>query len=271
MWMFPFAFEDPAKAAERRVARAQRALAKKQPWPEVKPVRPDAVWEDVGIIADTFAPHNPLAAIFPDVVVGIEDGVESPDGRLRYVRQPLPLYHGLPVGQSRSDYGGDSRAYFDAEIDVPALHYRSRFEGCTAGRWEVWMGLAPLELWTQRSGIKAATGDVVLGGLGMGWLLSEIAAKPSVKSIVVVERDKMLLDWFGRRLCAALPKVKDVLCADVFEVAERFDYGKTRFVLDIWPTLGDAKWDRRLEKLRNDGARCWAWGSARGAQRNWPR
>jgi len=228
----------------------------------VKPVRADRVCaSDVGIIAATFAPRNPLAAIFPDVKAAGEN-VVSPSGTLRYELRRLPLYAGLQI-TAGGDYTDGARAFFDAEIAIPALHYRKPTT-YNPDKWETWMGLTPLEMWSQRSGVQAATGDVVLGGLGMGWLLSEIAAKPTVKTIIVVERDKALLDWFGMQLCATIPKVEDVVCADVFEVASKLNTGKTRFVLDIWPSTSDAKWDRRLRELRATGARCWAWGSPRG-------
>lgn len=261
MWFAPM-FEDPEKARQRAVRRAESALARKLPWPEVRPVRADRTTaEDVGIIADTYAPHNPLAAIFPEVKAPGEN-VVSPSGTLRYELRRLPLYAGLPIAAG-GDYTDGARAFFDAEIAIPTLHYRKPTTH-NPEKWETWMGLTPLEMWSQRSGIRAATGDVVLGGLGMGWLLSEIAAKPTVKSIVVVESDRALLDWFGRQLCATLPKVKDVICADVFAVAQKLDTGKARFILDIWPGASDAKWDRRLRELRATGARCWAWGSPRG-------
>lgn len=259
MWMFPM-FEDPVKTRERAVRRAQRALEHKVPWPEVKPVRYDRVSDDVGVVASTYVVHNPLAEIFPDVGA---DGIVDPSGTLRYTTKPLPLYSGLIIGSSPADYGGDSKLYFDADMLLPTLHYLRN----ATDTWHPWMGLTPLEMWSQRSGIMAAQGDVILGGLGMGWLLSQIAAKRTVKSIVVVEKDKNLLDWFGTKLCEGIPKVKAVVHSGVFEYADsrRDDYASLRFILDIWPDLGDAKWDRRLKRLRALGATCWAWGSPRGS------
>ncbi len=35
----------------------------------------------------------------------------------------------------------------------------------------IWMSLTPMEMMTQRSGVQAARGTVVIGGLGLGWLL----------------------------------------------------------------------------------------------------
>ena len=57
--------------------------------------------------------------------------------------------------------------------------------------------MTPAEMLTQRSGVQAAEGTVVLGGLGLGWLLRKVCEKPSVERVIVVEKSQELLDWYG--------------------------------------------------------------------------
>lgn len=243
-------------------ARLKRALDNKLQFDQIKPSRVNG--NDVGIIASSFKPHNPLDEFFPDVD---GNGVLSPLGNLRYIKMRLPVEMGLPIASCSDLFHDPVRAFFDEEIDIAALHFKADLD---PSGWKVVMSLTPIELWTLRSGIRAATEHVVLGGLGMGWMLSQIAAKPRVKSIVVVENNLELLDWFGTRLCKKVEKVVEVIHDDIFEVAKKFDFSATRFVIDIWSSLGSASCDGRLKKLRRDGARVWAWGSPRGVRDvNW--
>lgn len=233
-------------------ARSRAAIERARAWP----IDPPKSRHDVGIIASTFAIENPLAEIFPQVP---SNGLIYNE-RLKYQVKTLPVHEGLHIGSSSSLFADGPRAFFDAPVQIPILmHYRTR--GFT--EWEIWMSLTPMEVWTQASGIRAATGRVVLGGLGMGWLLRQIAKKPTVKEIVVVENDKDLLDWFGQTLCAATPKVSEVICGDFWEHAHKMDLKRDRFVADIWPGLGEADNSIDLARLRATGAKVWAWGSAR--------
>lgn len=237
---------------EQRESRAKLALRNKKPWNELRPPRSHS---DVGIIASTFAEENPLDEIFPDVP---EEGIEF-DGRLRYVKQLLPFGRGLPIRAGDSIWQDHARAFFDEDVHVPTLAFR---EDRSFG-WDIWMSIVPMELWTQASGIQASTGHVVLGGLGMGWLLRQIAKKPTVKKITVIEKDKGILDWFGNEVCRRTPKVVEVRCGDFWEEAKTFDVKKVRFIADIWKSNGEAEYDKNLIALRASGAKVWAWGSAR--------
>lgn len=211
---------------------------------------------DVDIKAESWKPENPLDEVFPDVKPGLSSskgGVKDPTGTWTYHRMILPKGEGLAISSSPDLWSEPGYAYFTADIIVPAL--------CAGAI--TWMSLTPMEIWSQTSGIQAATGHTVVGGLGMGWLLRQIAKKPTVTSITVVEKDQRLLDWYGNTICANTPKVKDIICADIYDVARNFDFKKTKFVLDIWESNGRAVYDRQLQELRDDGARVWAWGCAR--------
>lgn len=238
--------------------RAKAVLANKKPWPGLKP---PGGHKDIGIIAKTFVAENPLDEVFPKVP---KDGLTYKD-RLRYLKKELPLYAGLPISAADDLYHDGGRAYFDEPVDIPTLQYHLKpdQQPWEHNRWDVWMSLTPMEMWSQRSGVQAATGRVILGGLGMGWLMRQIAKKPTVKEIIVIEKDKDLVDWFGAQICKNTEKCTGLLVGDFWERAREFDLKRDRFIADIWPEMGDAQHDRSLAKLRATGAKVWAWGCVR--------
>lgn len=242
---------------------AELALNNPKPFSELKMPRG---MDNVCISAKTYNPENPLEDIFPNVKPGLprEDSLIDPTGNYMYSRMILSRGEGLLLRAGYSLWDSGSHAYFDEDIIIPALHYRGRGFG-----WDTWMSLTPMEIWTQQSGIIAATGHVIVGGLGMGWLLRQIAKKHTVKKITVVEKEQVLLDWYGTKLCEATPKVTDVICGDIYDVAPKFLAEKAKFVLDIWPSISDAEGDKKLQALRDAGAKVWAWGCARDPRPNW--
>ena len=236
--------------------RVAAVLKNPQPFDQIEPPTKYSSF-DVGVIASSFKPENPLEELFPGVD---KEGVTSPKGNLRYVKLPLPKGVGLPIAGLKSLWYDNARAYFNDDIDIPALWFRRPEEGC--GNWNVWMSLSPMEIWSSRSGVRAATKKVVVAGLGMGYLLRRVAEKPTVKEIVVIEKDQELLDWFGTELCTKTSKVKDVICDDIWNQVDKFE--NYRMLIDIWKGYGDAEWDPRLKELRKKRKYVWAWGSPRG-------
>jgi hypothetical protein len=123
----------------------------------------------------------------------------------------------------------------------------------------VWMSITPAEIISQRSAVRKATGKIVIGGLGLGWMLRKVCEKDSVEEVVVVEKSQELLDWYGYDLCRKYPKVKDVICNDIYAEVDR--HSDHIFLLDIWPTFRGASKDKRLKTCRRRlKKRLWAWG-----------
>ena len=122
------------------------------------------------------------------------------------------------------------------------------------------MSLTPSEMLTQRPGVQRAEGTVVIGGLGLGWLLRKVCEKETVERVIVVEKSQELLDWYGYDLCKRHPKVSDVICDDIYNQIGRHG-GNTTYLLDIWLLFTDARNDRRLAPWRRKlKKRLWAWG-----------
>jgi hypothetical protein len=195
-----------------------------------------------------------------------ENYVVSPGGRFAYRNRVLP------GGQPLRLFGASkAMVVWDGDVVIPMLldmtvddRTKSRFpETATmeerAKRAAVWMSMTPAEMLSQRSGVQSAEGTVVLGGLGLGWLLRKVCEKPSVERVIVVEKSQELLDWYGTALCQRYGKVSDVICDDVYNQFGK--HGANKYLLDIWLGFGEARRDSRFKALKRKlKRRLWGWG-----------
>ena len=94
-----------------------------------------------------------------------------------------------------------------------------------------------------------ASRTVVIGGLGLGWLLRKVCEKPDVERVIVVEKSQELLDWYGYRLCGRFEKAVEVICDDVYRQMGKHGVA-TRYLLDIWHLFSGAASDHRLDPFR---------------------
>ena len=216
--------------------------------------RDDLPWpKDDRLLLDvtTFPVHRLFPEQPPVDAASDDTHYKSPCGTwgYRYIKVPARERMRLWQGKRRGD------VWFTEDTALGILHEGGRPR-------EIWMSVTPAEIFSCRPGVRAATGRVVLGGLGLGWMLEKIHAKKTVKEIIVVEKSKELLDWYGTALCAKYPKVTAVVCDDVFTYAEKSQVDDTRWVLDIWQSFGDAADDWSVEKMRKRGMRVWAWGES---------
>lgn len=163
-------------------------------------------------------------------IVDLPQLVWSPERSFAYANRRLPRATELDLAQGHKR----GTVVFDADVVVPVLfkHVDNMYKPL-----EVWMGITPLEILTQRQGVRLSKGHVLLGGLGLGWLLWKVAAKKVVKKITVVEISQELLDWYGTELCARVAQETgteiEVICDDVLtHMGKHGD--DVRHIIDIW-------------------------------------
>jgi hypothetical protein len=142
--------------------------------------------------------------------------------------------------------------YFDGDVANPVLANRNL---------EPWMSPTPSEIMSQRPGIRAARGHVLVAGLGMGWLAGEICRKKGVRSVTVVERDQDIASFFGPGVVGPDGRPVPVRVDDFYATdLSGFD----SVIVDIWQGCGDAGWDDDFQKVKRDLAdrrvRVWGWG-----------
>lgn len=198
---------------------------------------------------------EPVAAS-DDIVKPHQCVQEDNNGNFFYCHRVLPAGTPLMIAQNRRR----GRVWFSTDIIVPILAAKCSGE-LRIRSSTTWMSLTPMEMLTQRKAILLAKGTVLIGGLGLGWLLSKVCAKPSVRKVIVVEKNKWIFDKIGSRLRELLPevrnKVTDWICDDVYNHVGK--HGEdTRHLLDIWPNYGGC--DSRFYECKKTVKHIWGWG-----------
>ena len=103
--------------------------------------------------------------------------------------------------------------YFDNKFSYLAL---------TEGN-NIWMSLNPNEIETMKSYINKARGNVLVLGLGMGYVPFMLSLKNCVKSITIVERDQEIINLFNELIYPSFPnkeKIK-IIKGDAVEYARK--------------------------------------------------
>lgn len=169
--------------------------------------------------------------------------------------------HTLPRGSALSLYQGQKRGRvrFTTDVVIPTIYNLEKKED---GHPKVWMSYTPAEVLTCRQGIRLAKGTVLLGGLGIGYMLRAIAAKKSVQKIILVENSQALLDWYGDRLVEEIRHISgkpiEVIVDDA--LAHIGQHGaEVRHIIDIWdsfPAYYSREWEAAAKTVRY----FWGWG-----------
>jgi len=174
--------------------------------------------------------------------------------------QNFILPKGEPLFTNQGTRRGD--VIFDDDVVIPKL-WKERTDN-------VWMSLTPMEMLTQRPGMRLARGHVLIGGLGMGWALKEIVKLKRVSRVTVAEASKDIVEWFGKDLVAkvAASSGKEVALIhdDAYAVAHNAFDAFDAFIFDIWSGYGGARHDFQWKTLKrraeSENKRAWAWGAS---------
>lgn len=189
----------------------------------------------------------------------------SPSRSFCYLRRTLPVGMPLDIAEGRRR----GRVLWTTPVTIPVLAQSKprSSNGALTGDLDTytWMSLTPAEVFTLRSGLQIASGDVMIGGLGLGWFLGRVCARASVRRVRVVELRKELIDWFRPAIETAFPAVltKQVewVAGNAWDHIDCFG-SETRNLIDIWPNYYDAPSDPILQEIRRtrNPAHLWCWG-----------
>ena len=279
MFGIPMFLMDPAfqkRQKERMEEERRERLAKPAtPW------SPDLKWEPrLNLQAKTWLSwrlfdvkptrhHNPNYEDKPEGKFEL-----SPSGEFMYCHKLLK--RGEMIGTISGSKTGD--VLFDDDVIIPGLHQRAR----NGERWRErpWMSITPMELMTQRPGLRFSKGHTIVAGLGLGWFLMQCRAKKSVKKVTLVEKSQELVDWLltSERIfdAAKIPSHKlapmEVVVGDAYEVIPKMKADVA--VIDIYEGYGgndfleDLTYKHRGGTLLPEERRCegigriWNWGKA---------
>lgn len=156
---------------------------------------------------------------------------------------------------------------------TPGLRVRAGTYRRLSRNGTVVMSNTPMEVATNREAYMAATGRVLINGLGLGMLLEAILSKPDVTYVRVIEIDQDVIDLVGPHF-AHDPRV-EIVHADAMTYkpakGEHFDYAWH----DIWDDIsGDnlpqmATLGRRYNKRVATKQGWWSREWVRADQRKW--
>jgi len=117
-------------------------------------------------------------------------------------------------------------------FEVPARFHFLKESGRT------WMSDVPVEQYSHQPVVDTLEGNVLIGGLGLGYIVKKLAMKDSVTSITVVEKSTNVITLVWKHLDVE-PKAK-IVHMDLFKFlkknTDKFDYA----FYDIWSGDGEA-------------------------------
>lgn len=116
---------------------------------------------------------------------------------------------------------------------------------------EIMMTDTGYERFSNLAVVKAAHGNVLIAGLGIGMILLPILNKPDVESVVVVEKERdvcnLVLPQLQEYLDFAVFRKLHVEVADIFAYRTEMTWDTVYF--DIWNTIDGAHY-QQMKKLR---------------------
>ncbi|WP_205660702.1 hypothetical protein [Aeromonas veronii] len=129
-------------------------------------------------------------------------------------------------------YSSCLRAIASGRVDafIPEGTYKRLKRGAT-----VVMSNSPMEVRTNRTFIRRAKGHVLINGLGLGMVLSEILKKPDVKSVTVIEASFDVIKLVAPTFVDE-PRV-NIIHADAFKYQPAEDACFDAVWHDIWDAI----------------------------------
>lgn len=124
-----------------------------------------------------------------------------------------------------------------------------------------WMSITPMELESHITHVLEATGDVLVGGLGMGYYITQIVSKPDVKSVVVIEKDMEVIEAYDKLMKTNPTYFSNnkltILHGDLFEILpdikDMFTFEFSYAYLDIWLDMCFDTISNDFEKINDPG------------------
>ena len=134
----------------------------------------------------------------------------------------------LPDGREIAPMG-----YFTESFSFPAVLENGR----------EWMTIKPNEMETMKEPIRAAYGNTVVFGLGLGYYAFMVSEKENVHSVTIIERDQNVISLFQEHLLPQFPhknKIR-IIQADAFDyLTHEMSRNVYDFAFaDIWHDISD--------------------------------
>jgi len=154
----------------------------------------------------------------------------------------------LPVVTARDAiFQGKGQSHYVLKTDM-IIHRLCEGKSYDGGDG-TWMSDCPQEIWSQKEIVDRAFGDVLVGGLGLGYIAKAINDSDAVRSVTVVERSKDVIKLVWKHLDVSKVRLVE---DDLFKYLKRVK-NKRRFdwaFYDIWAPTGESVLDEFIRPLR---------------------
>lgn len=121
--------------------------------------------------------------------------------------------------------------FFKEEYRYPAIYKNNR----------IWMSVIPNEINTMKNDIKALKGNVVVCGLGMGYILYHLLQKNDINKIKVIEYDKDIIEFFNKYLKNQFPNISklEIINDDALNYLKNIPKEVDMVYVDLWHDASD--------------------------------
>jgi len=194
-------------------------------------------------------PGAPIGNVEAMLVRDPQSVVVSPCGQWAYTACILPAgcYISTVFGKQIGS------VLFDDDVVIPRITKRG-WMGDDQWNPKPFMSLTPMEIFTMRGGERRAKGNVVIGGLGMGYQLIQCSHRKKVKRLRVVELDQGLADWLFPIISNKTGLKAELIIGDAKKIIPTLEADVA--LVDIWPSYGG----NHMPHCPRIGY-TWCWGS----------
>ena len=141
-------------------------------------------------------------------------------------------------------------AFFTDDVGIPVL---------ANSMGDPWMSLTPMEVMSQRVGVRRARGNVLVGGCGMGWFARRCLERSKVKHLTICDIDNDVLQYFGGQIKKEYGDRVTLIHSDIYKLdAMKYD----SYLSDIWAGMNDMPYDRKFKEIKEYHPNVWGWGYA---------
>lgn len=156
-------------------------------------------------------------------------------GKWQLVQESYKPYQPIICGDVITDA---NRHYLDI---TPIGYFKEPFSFLSLKENDVtWMSLTPFEMETMAIALNSVSGTVVALGLGLGYFASMAAMKTNVKQVIVVEKDKQVIELYTKHIQPFIPHQNkiSIFQSDAFAFLNQKVFADHIFV-DIYRTAQD--------------------------------
>jgi len=184
------------------------------------------------------------------------NSIYSPNGNFLYREVVLPARGKLGCSSGKRQ----GEVCFDDDVLISQVH-----EVGPNGKTKLWMSHTPNEVMTLRPGTRVARGHVVIGGLGLGYQLLEVAKKKNVKKITLIEHSQEMVDWILPEVTKKLSRdvCLEVIVGSVFDELPKLTADVA--LVDVWESMSGCQGFHpdsayHLRKSTPNIPKIWCWG-----------